>query len=250
MKPNEPGATVKTQGKYLKQLSGHLELSAFENISVAEVLLFAGATGEPFSKATTETLYPTLYKSVYVCDAPEKLLKPGLVLSQEPWKVTLEVAVSKSMSEGSLARGSYHPSVPLLLNLMSRGAYKQSASYKDRFRRRFPSTTWVGSRATHLMGLKRKSGSYCVQRAIAIVNRIIRRANDELTPHSQVPIVRNSSDVPSSKAKRIFASIISNPFPTENTPCRWHIHPKFLPWFAYLVPFKYPKKFISSAGLS
>jgi len=31
-------------------------------MSVADVLLFAGATGEPFSKATTETLYPTSSK--------------------------------------------------------------------------------------------------------------------------------------------------------------------------------------------
>lgn len=63
------------------------------NISVADVLLSAGATGEPFSKATTETLYPTSSGiSIRTLYAREEN-QPGLVLSQEPWKVTLEIHV-------------------------------------------------------------------------------------------------------------------------------------------------------------
>ena len=56
----------------LKQLLGHCELSAFVMISVVEVKLSDGATGEPFSNAIVTTLYPVgLVRSLSILSATD-----------------------------------------------------------------------------------------------------------------------------------------------------------------------------------
>lgn len=89
--------------KYLRQLSGHLELSALANISVADVLLSAGATGEPFSKAITETLYPTSSR-ISMCTHHAREEKqtwassvPG-AMEGNPWNTCQNNTVKKSGS--------------------------------------------------------------------------------------------------------------------------------------------------------